>query len=108
MNQLPLFDGRKARAAKARGMARAAAHHNGALGVARDIAKAIAGAYMGDGTVNMDQVAQGMMMAGFNATDLGNAAGSVFKGDEWEFTGRYVKSQRVSAHARDIKVWRLK
>ncbi len=40
---------------------------------------------------------------------LGNAAGSIFKGMEWEFTGSYrqVALNRRS-HARDVKVWRLK
>ncbi len=40
--------------------------------------------------------------------DLGNAAGSVFKTDDWEFTGRWVPSQRPEAHGRFIRVWRLK
>lgn len=39
---------------------------------------------------------------------LGNAAGSVFKHEAWEATGRFVQSQRVSNHGRNIRVWRLK
>jgi hypothetical protein len=36
--------------------------------------------------------------------DLGNAAGSVFRGKEWRFTGRYIKSSRVSRHANENKL----
>lgn len=106
MNQLPLFDGKRARAAKARGMAKAAAHHNELLEIARDVAESIARS--GDGTVNIDEVAVDMIHMGLNPDDLGNAAGSVFKGNQWEFTGERVKSTKVSSHAREIKIWRLK
>lgn len=40
--------------------------------------------------------------------DLGMAAGSVFKGKDWEHTGKYVRTHRKSSHARNISVWRLK
>ena len=40
-------------------------------------------------------------------SELGNAAGSIFKGQEWIHNG-YTKSHRPSAHARVIGVWRLK
>jgi hypothetical protein len=106
MNQLPLFDGKRSRALKAKGMAKAAAHRNELLDFARGLALSIA--LRGDGTANMDEVKIAMLRLRYDPSELGNAAGSVFKGNEWEFTGRYVKSQRVSAHARDIKVWRLK
>jgi hypothetical protein len=106
MNQLPLFDGRKARAAKTKGMARAAAHHNELLEIARDVAESIARS--GNGTATMDQVAMQLMTMDYNPSDLGNAAGSVFKGNQWEFTGTRVKSNKVSSHAREIRVWRLK
>jgi hypothetical protein len=106
MNQLPLFDGRKARAAKARGMARAASHHNELLEIARDVAESIARS--GDGTATMDEVALQMIRMDYNPAELGNAAGSVFKGNQWEFTGERVKSNKVSSHAREIRVWRLK
>lgn len=38
---------------------------------------------------------------------LGPAAGSVFKGDDFEFTGERVRSTMDSNHARELKVWRL-
>jgi hypothetical protein len=39
---------------------------------------------------------------------LGNAAGALFKSGEWEFTGCWTPSTRVSNHARMVRVWRLK
>lgn len=39
---------------------------------------------------------------------LGNAAGSLFRGGDWEFTGRWTKSTRVISHANDLRIWRLK
>jgi hypothetical protein len=39
---------------------------------------------------------------------LGNASGSIFKGNEWAFTGRWTKSERIRSHGRDVKVWRLR
>lgn len=106
MNQLPLFDGKRARAAKAKGMARAAAHHNELLEIARKIAESIA--ISNDRTVDMDRVSQRMVALGYNPADLGNAAGSVFKGEQWEFTGERVKSIKVKNHSRELKIWRLK
>lgn len=106
MNQLPLFDGKKSRSLKRRGMASAAAHHNELLEIARDVAEAIARS--GDGTVTMDQVAMQLISMDYNPAELGNAAGSVFRGNRWEFTGERVKSTKVSAHAREIKVWKRK
>jgi hypothetical protein len=39
---------------------------------------------------------------------LGNAAGSLFRGSRWENTGRRKQSKRISNHARWIMIWRLK
>ena len=55
-----------------------------------------------------DDVAGEMQRRGYDYTELGNAAGSIFKGKQWEFTGRYIPSKRPTAHKRDIKIWRLK
>ncbi len=38
---------------------------------------------------------------------LGNAAGSMFKGGGWVFTGRRVRAKlKPESHARELKVWR--
>lgn len=47
-------------------------------------------------------------LVGKSYSDLGNAAGSIFKTEGWEFTGTWTPSQRKSNNARFIRVWRLK
>ncbi len=39
---------------------------------------------------------------------LANAAGSLFKGPQWRFTGQYVPSGIVSRHGAMVRVWALK
>jgi hypothetical protein len=38
---------------------------------------------------------------------LGPAAGSLFRGAEWQWTGQFRKSSRVSNHSRLLRIWRL-
>jgi len=59
------------------------------------------------GTVNADIVGIEMSER-YDIATLGPAAGALFRGPEWEFTGQRVLSSRVSNHSREIKVWRLK
>lgn len=58
-------------------------------------------------TVTADDVHDRMEKLGYVSGDLGNAAGSVFSGGQWERVG-YTKSRRPSNHARVIGVWRLR
>ena len=97
---MPLFDGL---AAKAEGMQGAADAKSDLLNKARMLAATHAADH---GTVTMDDVATMMEKCGL--PELGPAAGSVFKGSEWEFTGQRVLSTRAKNHARELKVWRLK
>ena len=53
---------------------------------------------------NIDLVRYAMESNGLG--DLGMAAGSVFRGKHWEYYGT-KKSERITSHGRDIKVWRL-
>jgi hypothetical protein len=53
--------------------------------------------------VTFDDVARVLLPRGIN---LHNAAGSVFKSKEWEFTGKMVPSRRTSNNRRRIMVWR--
>jgi hypothetical protein len=59
------------------------------------------------GTVNADIVGIEMSER-YGVKTLGPAAGALFRGAEWEFTGQRVLSSRVSNHSREIKVWRLR
>ena len=59
------------------------------------------------GTVTADIVGR-LMKERYDIDTIGPAAGALFRGSEWEFTGQRVLSSRVSNHSREIKVWRLK
>ena len=45
---------------------------------------------------------------GYNSGSLGMAMGSLFKNGEWLPTGRTIKTEVATSHARPIMVWRLK
>lgn len=60
------------------------------------------------GTVTVDDVYQRLIMWKYDPSLLGNAAGSIFRGKSWEFTGEWRKSTRTTNHGRYIRVWRLK
>jgi hypothetical protein len=98
-----LFDQAESQRLKAEGMAAAESARYGDLETARLIAYEI-----GEGTtLTADDVAQEMERRGL-IPNLGPAAGSLFKGGRWEFTGHRVRSTRVTNHGRELKVWRLK
>jgi hypothetical protein len=73
---------------------------------ARDVAERLALADP-NRLCNADDVGVAMQDMGITGS-LGPAAGSLFKGKKWEFTGQRIRSRRTSNHAREIKVWRLK
>lgn len=58
-------------------------------------------------TLTIETVHAAYEMANGHPWDLGNAAGSVFSGKEWECVG-YKAATRPEAHARILRVWRLK
>lgn len=89
-------------ALKDQGMKDAALSREDLLETARRIAHAIALALPGR-RCHADLVAQEMERRGL--PDLGPAAGSLFKGGNWRFTGERVKSRRTANHARELKVW---
>jgi hypothetical protein len=60
-----------------------------------------------NGEVTSDDVAMEMTKMNADYDLLQNAAGSVFRAD-FEWTGKVIKSSRVSTHGRCIRVWRLK
>lgn len=99
---------------KREGVQRAAASKDSQLGAARCIAYDIAtgvlphadGVLRADRLCNADDVAAVLEAEG--RPSLGNAAGSLFAEQVWEFTGARVKSQRAHAHSNELKVWRLK
>jgi len=61
-----------------------------------------------DRTATADDAANWLVANHYSPHALKNAAGSLFKEKKWEFTGRWIKSQRPWAHCNDIRIWRLK
>ena len=99
------FDFERAEQAKERGMSQAATNKASLLEYARGLARAIA---REKGEITADDVQRELESRGISVRALGNAAGSLFRGKEWIATGRYVKSERIHAHANRLTVWRLK
>jgi hypothetical protein len=104
-HHLPLFDRAASIAAKDEGINRAADNKASLLAFARKQAIEVA---REKGEITMDDVAKRLVEKGVSVFALGNAAGSLFKGKQWQWTGRYRKSERVHAHSNPLKVWRLK
>ena len=98
---LDLFAGLELKEA---GMQLAASHKSDLVDKVRYQLERIA-AGRSDRTVTIDDAEPFLEARG---EGLGNAAGSVFKGDRWEFTGQFVPSRRVSNRGRYVRVWRLK
>lgn len=86
------------------GIAKASAHRDNVLLRAKYFARIIA---LEIGYANADLVHERLIADGYKSWELGNAAGAVFRGKEWECIG-YIKSTREGNHARTIRQWRLK
>jgi len=99
-----LFDKWSSERAKVDGMAIAAEAQPTVLELAQGIAIELAHEF---GEVHADDVGR-VMKKRHNVSTMGPAAGSIFKGEQWEFTGRRVRSVRTKNHGRELKVWRLK
>jgi hypothetical protein len=99
-----LFDLAASKAAKVAGMDLAGDNRSNILHTARCIAREIA---LGkkDRRVTADDVQARMIKEGYHPSKLGPAAGSIFRGKKWRFTGSWINSARVSNHAASIRVW---
>lgn len=103
-NQLNLFDLGRGIKLRDGGMGLAASNRSAVLNYARSVAVKLAMKHpLKECTI--DDVQKIMIDEDL---DLGMAAGSVFKGPEWRFTGKFKKTARSSSHARNITIWRLK
>jgi len=103
---MPLFDGEASEQAKRDGMLRAAASRKLMLLDAQRVAIILA---MRDGEVNADDVVQWYANHAIDLTaKLGNAMGSLFRGSEWQWTGKFIKSARLHAHSNLLRVWCLR
>jgi len=86
---------------KARGIAGAVKSHSAVFVQALTIAKELG---KQNPTVNADQVQNKLAQLGYSSTDLGNAAGALFRGKSWKKVGT-TKSARLGNHAREISNW---
>ena len=99
-----LFDAAESARLKREGMRVGADNNVETLQVARDIAVSLAQRF---GQVEADMVMREMLRL-YGVSTLGPAAGSLFKGPHWEWTGARVQSVRKLNHARELKVWQLR
>lgn len=89
------------------GIEAAALTRSDVLSVAKRVARQIA-LSRPNRELTADAVQAVMIGLGFTPAQLGNAAGAIFRGKAWVWTGRVVKSSRKSNRARILRVWRLK
>ena len=102
------FDGEEGERRRGDGMDAAAVSRKHVLRLARQacVEAALARA---NRTATADDAQKWLIDQGYSSDYLGNAAGSLFKDkNSWEFTGRWLPSQRVSNHSHQNRVWRLK
>ena len=101
-DQFNLFEGE---VQKEQGITRAMWSRSDLLDEARRIAYDIA---RQRGEVTYDDVYREMLARGLHPEEMGNAAGSVFRDPTvFVFTGHWVKSARITNHARVNRVWTL-
>ena len=104
MKQHNLFDGPLSDHLKTEGMAKAADNAPTALQLARNIADEL---YRQKGVVNADDVGR-VLKQRYGIDTLGPASGSLFRDRKWKFTGRWVKSKRITNHSRMIREWTMR
>ena len=98
-----LFDRQRGEQLKLAGMDLAADNVKEPLELARAIAKEIALLHP-DRCTNADEVGASLE-ARYGIGSLGPAAGSLFKTSEWRWSGRFIKSTRITNHGRLLRVW---
>lgn len=96
-----------AQVARDAGMAQAASCRNPLVEMVRGHLRKLA-TDRADHLVTADDAYRYLTQIGESERALGNAAGALFRSTEWEATGCWTPSTRVSNHARMLRVWRLK
>lgn len=107
-NDAATFDGEEGECRRSGGMGAAAISRKHLLRLTRH-ACVEAALVRSERTATADDAQKWLIDHGYSSDYLGNAAGSLFTDKHtWEFTGRWVPSQRVSNHGHQNRVWRLK
>ncbi|NIN68083.1 MAG: hypothetical protein GTO63_25930 [Anaerolineae bacterium] len=89
---------------KEEGKARAAKAKNPLLVMAQKLAVEIA-LSRPSRHISADDVQEALSKQGVSVHALGNAAGSIFRGSQWKWTGQWVYSGRAHAHRNPLRVW---
>lgn len=100
--QATIFDAIAAREAAEAGIELAATNNRPLLEIARRLAAELGRRQR---FVTADDVQRILIDRGYQESQLGNAAGSVFRGRQWKWHGQTVKSERVASHGRLLRVW---
>jgi hypothetical protein len=101
MTQADLFNLGESKSRRDSGMKLAATHRASDLEMARTIARELIRAH---GATTSDDVGQ-VLFQRHGIKSLGPAAGSIFRCPDFKPTGRWLKSARVSNHARRLMEW---
>ena len=104
MSQGNLFDRDESQRRKEDGMELGASNRESQLSLARRVARMQC---VINGKTNADEVGRHLHEI-YGIDSLGPAAGSIFKGKEFEFTGEFVQSERKTNHGRLLRVWKLR
>lgn len=109
MEQLNFFNPVRAQELKAEGMkaSRENPSRSYLLRIAREGARRAAEERLSR-TATADDAYLYLTALGYDQFALGNAAGSLFRGKEWESTGGFRASRRTSNRGHLVRVWRLK
>lgn len=91
---------------KVQGMEQAVSSKRHIFDLAKDLAVNIAARHPSK-EITADEVQIALINYGYDPSDLGNAAGALFRGKQWSFTGEWRKSIRITNHRRQNRVWRL-
>ena len=97
------FNAQHSQQLKRKGMRLAARNRAEHLDYVRSLAKDHAREH---GTVTADDVGRALQELA-SKSSLGPAAGSIFAGNDWVWTGNFVPSIRVSNHGRLLREWML-
>jgi hypothetical protein len=98
----PQFDAVESERHRDAGVALAADNNAMRLVQAKDIARELW--FRLRRPVSMDDVILEMTKR-HNVKTLGNAAGSVFAGRDWKWSGEFTKSIRINAHRNLLRLW---
>ena len=101
---MTIFHSRLGEQLRLSGMEMAADNARDYLLLARKVAVEVAHGKF-DNCVTADDVGR-VLKADYGLDTLGPAAGSIFKTGDWEWTGNFRKSKRVTNHSRLLRVWR--